>query len=125
MEEKTLFGAKDFRKELEKIMPGYAWTVHKNRPDNITFFSAAGTQSSGFNRMSTLAVNRGVQDGRAYYEVMSSGYGLRAPMLHACSDCTLARALRKLQDHYEQMASKYKNHFESLETGRSATLAGK
>lgn len=55
--------SKEFRAELEKIMPGYMWTVH--RPSKHLRFPpyvlvATGIQSSGSNRLSTLEVTRRV-----------------------------------------------------------------
>jgi Ca2+-dependent lipid-binding protein len=109
---------KDFRAELTKIMPGYAWTVHKTSSE--TYLKATGTQSSGFNRLSTLCVVRTERDGVASYEAKSAGYGLRARWLHTHVDGTLARALRGLQDHYEAVSNTYRSHAASLVTGRKA-----
>lgn len=106
----------EFRKELEKLMPGYAWTVH--RPTNSACLKATGTQSRGFNRLSTLRVERREQDGNIRYEAKSAGYGLRAKWLHQHNDGTLARALRGLQDHYEAAANTYRSHAENLKAGR-------
>lgn len=41
--------AKAFRGELEKVMPGYKWTVHKSNAPRL--ISATGIRSSGFNRI--------------------------------------------------------------------------
>ncbi|MNL30960.1 hypothetical protein D3C87_1527270 [compost metagenome] len=110
---------KDFRAELTKIMPGYAWTVHKSSSEN--YLKATGTQSSGFNRLSTLRVVRIEKDGVATYEAKSAGYGLRAKWLHTHTDGTLARALRGLQDHYEFVSNTYRSHAQSLMLGRLAS----
>lgn len=110
--------ANEFRKELVKIMPGYDWTVHQKKTDGC--LSATGTQSSGFNRLSTLGVTRRERDGNVRYEAKSAGYGLRAPWLHTNEDRTLARALRGLQDHFEATAATYRNHAERLKAGRQA-----
>lgn len=109
---------KDFRAELIKIMPGYEWTVHKSTSEN--HLRATGTQSSGFNRLSTLRVVRIEKDGLATYEAKSAGYGLRAKWLHTNTDGTLARALRGLQDHYLAVSNTYRSHAQSLERGRRA-----
>lgn len=109
---------KDFRAELTKIMPGYAWTVHKSSSES--YLKATGTQSSGMNRLSTLRVIRFEKDGVATYEAKSAGYGLRAKWLHTHTDGTLARALRGLQDHYEFASNTYRGHAESLRRGRNA-----
>lgn len=110
--------ANEFRKELVKIMPGYDWTVHKTKVDGL--LKATGTQSSGFNRLSTLSVIRHERDGKARYTAKSAGFGLRARWLHTNEDGTLARALRGLQDHYEATANTYRSHAEHLKAGRAA-----
>ena len=114
-------GAADFRAELLKIMPGYSWTVHKSRVDG--YLVATGTQSSGFNRLSTLEVTRIENDRGIDYMARSAGYGLRARWLHASKSGTLARALRGLQDHYEAVAATHRSHAESLKTGRAIAKA--
>lgn len=108
--------ANDFRKELVKIMPGYNWVVHKTRAAG--YMSATGTQSRGFNRMSTLNVERREQNGMVRYTAKSAGFGRRARWLYANEDGTLARALRGLQDHYEATANTYRSHAEDLKAGR-------
>lgn len=110
--------ANEYRKELAKLMPGYDWTVRRTKA--VGYLSATGTQSSGFNRLSTLSVTRREQDGKIRYEAKSAGYGLRARWLHTNEDGTLARALRGLQDHYEAMADTYRSHAERLKAGRVA-----
>jgi hypothetical protein len=109
-------GAPKFRAELEKLMPGYQWTIHKSRVE--TYIEATGTKSSGLNRLCTLSVVRIDGLDGVSYEVKSSGYGLRARWLHQCSDGTLARALRSLQDHYERNAQTYRIHAEDLASGK-------
>lgn len=108
--------AKEFRRELEQRMPGYKWTVH--RTTNPEYLSATGTQSIGFNRLSTLRVQRRVADAPFLYTAKSAGYGLSAPWLHVHSDTTLARALRGLQDYYETQAQKYQSAAADLKAGR-------
>ncbi len=109
-------GSPEFRAELEKLMPGYQWTVHKSISEN--HIEATGTKSSGFNRLCTLsAVRIDGLDGVSY-EVKSAGYGLRAPWLYTHTNKTLARALRGLQDHYERKAQTYRIHAEDLASGR-------
>jgi hypothetical protein len=109
----------EFRKELEKIMPGYAWTVH--RPTTSGYLWAEGMQCSGFNRLSTLSVQRREQDGKVVYTAKSAGSGLRARWLHENEDGTLARALRGLQAHYEWTAAHYGKHAEDMKRGRVPT----
>ena len=110
---------KEFRAELTKIMPGYSWTVHKSPSDAL--MKATGTQSSGFNRLSTLVVERRdnyAGKGFPWYTVMSAGFGLRAPFLGENHDRTLARALRGLQDFYKAKAAVYASHARALQSGR-------
>lgn len=106
--------AKEFRAELEKIMPGYKWTIHKST--SRTF--ATGVQSSGFNRLSTLQVEKAFVGGFLQYSVKSSGSGTRAPWLYEASGGTLAQALRALQKHYEYEAANFKSHAQAIERGR-------
>jgi len=111
--------SKEFRAELVKIMPGYDWTVHQSR--TAQRMEATGTQSSGFNRLSTLSVVRVEHEGQPpTYEVKSAGYGRRAKWLHTNNDGTLARALRGLQDHYEAVAGTHRSHADALRQGRKA-----
>lgn len=121
MKRRMVEGSDAFRDELVKLMPGYAWVVHRSLSEQR--IEASGTQSSGFNRLSTLSVIRTEHVDRIVYEVKSSGYGVRAPWLHTTRDGTLARALRGLQEHYEQRAATYRSHAAALQTGRQATGA--
>lgn len=113
---------KEFRAELLKIMPGYSWTIHRSVNDAV--LRATGVQSSGFNRLSTLEVKRlAVGAMEPTYEARSAGYGTRAKWLHSNTDRTLARALRGLQDHYEQVANTYRGHASALKNARNAPPA--
>lgn len=112
-----------FRAELDRLMPGYLWTVHRTpkylRADDMpAVLVATGTWSSGSNRLSTVEVTRRDADGRVAYTAKSSGYGTRARWLHESTDGTLARALRGLQDHYQAVAATYRSHAEALQRGR-------
>lgn len=107
----------EFRKALVKIMPGYKWTIHKSQAEG--FLSATGTQSSGYNRLSTLHVTRREINGRAWFEARSAGPGTHSEWLHTNGDLTLARALRGLQSHYEATANKYRAHAAALEHART------
>jgi len=109
--------ATEFRAEIEKIMPGYNWTLHKS--SNPDYLSATGIQSSGFNRLSTLQIVRREQNDFDRYEAKSAGFGKRAVWLHTANGRTLAQALRNLQSHYEATAATYRGHAEALETGRA------
>jgi len=112
----------EFRKEIVKIMPGYDWTVHKPGPYCSGSLEATGIQSSGFNRLSTLEVVRREKDNAVEYEVKSSGFGKRSPWLSTSTDGTLARALRSLQNHYENVGRNYLGHSHDLERGRKQPL---
>ncbi len=105
-----------FRAELVKIMPGYDWTVH--RATTAAYLDATGTQSSGFNRLSTLSVTRKQHGDALLYRVASAGHGARAPWIKVNTDGTLARALRGLQDAYEYEAAKMRSCAARLEAGR-------
>lgn len=107
----------EFRKELMKIMPGYNWTIHQTS-DPKHFQSATGIQSSGFNRLSTLRVERTERNGEVWYEAKSAGYGVKAPWKAHIGDRTLARALRGLQTHYQCNAEIYRELAARLEEGR-------
>lgn len=110
----------DFRKELVKHMPGYKWTIHQSScPES--YLRATGIQSSGFNRLSTLQVERRdnyAGGGKPRYEAKSAGYGRKAPWLHVAVGLTLAQALRSLQDHYETVASQHGCHASAMQVGR-------
>jgi hypothetical protein len=113
------FGAKEFRAELVKIMPGYSWTVHKSRVTGRLV--ATGIKSAGSNRLSTLRVTRDERYlGDPRYEAKSAGFGLRAPWLHTSTGATLARALRTLQEHYEWHANNYRAHAMQIQSARTA-----
>ena len=112
----------EFRAELQKLMPGYRWTIHSGVKGGM-FYAATGIQTSGSNRLSTLHVERRdnyAASGLVRYEVKSAGYGTRSPWLHAASDKTLASALRALQQHYERTAAEYGSHASALQVGRAA-----
>jgi hypothetical protein len=114
----------EFRAKLKKIMPGYQWTVHrapKHAAHVVGKIVATGTQTSGFNRLSTLEVTyTSIEEGDNWFEVRSAGYGLRAPWLGKNADSTLARALRGLQEYYQREAATYGGHARALEAGRAA-----
>lgn len=119
--------SKEFRAELEKIMPGYSWTVQRSATSRLPksmsegspkMLSATGIRSSGFNRLSTLQVVRTDHDGRATYLAKSAGFGTKARWLHEHSGATLAQALRGLQEHYKRMANMYRSQEAELKAGR-------
>lgn len=106
-----------FRASLVKIMPGYDWTVHR-AGKGAKRLVATGTQSSGFNRCSTLEVTWQRKPTGDWYVARSSGYGLRVPWLGEVGDVTLARALRGLQDHYQRKSANYDSHMRALKNAR-------
>lgn len=115
------FTANNFRAELVKIMPGYKWTVER-ASKGAARLVATGIQSSGFNRLSTLRVERRIERGMSWYKAKSAGYGLRAKWLHENGDDSLAKALRGLQEHYERVANTYRGHAARLKDGRAQPL---
>ena len=121
--EATTYTPKDFRADLEKIMPGYDWTVHRQHRLFPELLEATGIQSSGFSRLSTLSVVRRDRSGDLEYEAKSAGFGTRAPWLYTNKDGTLARALRGLQQHYETWAATYQGHANALKNARKAATS--
>lgn len=111
------FTADDFRTELVKIMPGYSWTVHR-AAKGASKLSATGVQSSGFNRLSTLRVERSMERDAPWYTAKSAGFGMRARFNAEIGDRTLARALRGLQEHYTRTSNEYHSLAARLQTGR-------
>lgn len=111
--------ATKFRAKLSQLLPGYSWTVHK-AAKGATKLVATGTQSSGFNRLSTLEVTWSARDDGDWYDARSAGYGLRAPWLCKNGDVTLARCIRGLQDQYRNTAATYAAHERALQIGRGA-----
>jgi len=97
--------------------------VHR-APKNATKIVATGTQTSGFNRLSTLEVTHSVVAGGDWFTARSAGYGLRAPWLHENGDVTLARALRGLQEFYRRKANEYGGHERAIALGRQARDGG-
>lgn len=116
MKRRVVEGTEAFREELLKRMPGYQWVVHKSFSD--TRIEATGSQSSGFNRLSTLSVVRTEDGDSVWYEAKSAGFGLKAPWKHTTQARSLAKALRQLQEHYERQAMAYGGLASDLEKGR-------
>lgn len=109
----------EFRKQVVKIMPGYSWTVHRaDEPDK--YISATGIQSSGFNRLSTVKVQRWEKDGVADYKVSYAGNGANAQWLAEMKGATLARAFRHMQEYFEAMARTYTGAANDLQGARKA-----
>jgi len=112
-------------------MPGYKWTVerpYRFKTDTALGFAimkATGIQSSGFIRMSTLEiVRRREEDGAVNYEAKIAGYGTRGPWEATCKRETLARAMRRLQDHCVAMAATYSACVRAMMAGRDAAKGG-
>ena len=112
-----------FRKDLKKIMPGYKWTVHW--PEKPTCLVATGIQTAGLNRISTLQVTvrekkiGKLKEGMIEYDCRSSGFGKMAPWLSSCSERTLAKSLRCLQEDYEIRGENYLKHASDLQGARA------
>ena len=104
-----------FRDALKKLMPGFAWTVHKQLSLTAPLV-ATGTQVSGFNRTATVQVS--LRDGS--FKVKSAGYGLKSPWVSEASGTTLAQAFRSLQAHYERSAQSYSALAATLQDARKA-----
>lgn len=105
-----------FRKELQKILPGYKWTVHKKSSPEKLF--ATGIMSSGFNRLSTVQVERSDKDGAIWYKVRSAGHGTKSQWAGTAGGLTLARALRGLQNEYKSKSVKYLQLSNQLQEAR-------
>ncbi|MDR0274105.1 MAG: hypothetical protein LBI48_01955 [Burkholderiaceae bacterium] len=106
MTDKSKFSSKKFRSELVNIMPGYAWTVHKQISKSK--LEATGIQVSGFNRMSTLSISRVESEiASTCYTVKSAGFGRRNPWDGLASGDTLRKSLRELQSIYQRKANEH------------------
>ena len=104
-----------FRDALKKLMPGFAWTVHKQLDPDAPLV-ATGIQVAGFNRTATVQVTlRG-----GTYSVKSAGFGAKSPWKGEASGPTLANAFRSLQTHYERSAQSYAALAAALQDGRKA-----
>ena len=109
---------KEFRKELLKTMPGYSWAIHKSY-DPRNYLYATGTQSSGFNRTSTMYVLVRRNHDEIEYETEISGYGTRAVREEPSKGPTLSIAFRGLQDYLGKRAAHYEHLHTSLVHGRN------
>lgn len=79
---------------------------------------------SGFNRTSTLVVERFEVGNKVEYKAKSAGFGMNAYWLGEFTDSTLARALRGLQNHYQQWAGSYSGAAAALQKGRQKPNGG-
>jgi len=104
----------DFRKQLNKLLPGYKWTVH--RTNSKLIISATGIQSSGFNRLSTLEVTGRPKN--PWFEMAGYGYGKRSSVMGRGCGSTLAQAIRGLQDFYAHQKGVYASLELALEEAR-------
>ena len=102
MKKEEPFTTTDFRNELKKNMPGFKWTVHKQRISK-EFFEATGIQSAGLNRIGTMEVERL----RGVYGVKVSGHGTKVPWISTATGRTLMQALRGVQDNCEWHARNF------------------
>jgi len=104
-----------FRDALKKLMPGFAWTVHKQLDPDAPMV-ATGTQVSGSNRTATVRVSLRA----GWFTVKSAGYGAKSPWGGEASGQTLAQAFRSLQTHYERSAQSYTALAATLQHARKA-----
>ncbi len=104
------------RASLKNLLPGYKWTVHKPSVD----LTATGIQSSGFNRCSTLEVV--ARAGTPWFEARIAGFGKRAKWLHVGCGCTLAKAIRGLQDGLQNEGQIYISQHNAMESARVSKL---
>ncbi len=112
------FKADDFRKELNKVLPGYKWTISKHT-GNGQHLTATGIQSSGFNRVSTIEIYRESKDGYGFYSAKIWGYGRRSPLVAETGEFgSLKRALRLLQEYCEHRSSVFKSAANYIEFAR-------
>ena len=116
---KTPFTPTTFREELNKLLPGYKWTVRKPWPKNdFIYLESEGIQSSGFNRTSTITVTRREQSNGPWYKSKYFDFGRRGPSLDEGNGETLARCIRSLQHACEHRASKYASAAATIQSAR-------
>jgi hypothetical protein len=123
MKKDKAFTSSDFRAELKKYMPGFKWTVSRQRISK-DFFDATGIQSAGFNRTGTMKVERTDNSKMKYggitYMVKVAGYGKNTPWLCRGTGSTIRQALRDVQETCEYHASKYESVANTIESARKA-----
>ena len=118
MKKEKAFTTTDFRAELKKWMPGFKWTVHKQRLGKDCF-EATGTQSAGFNRTGTMFVERhpsytmGIR-----YEAKVAGYGKKSKWISTFSGQTLRQVLRGIQSNCEWHARDYRGVANMIQNAR-------
>ena len=106
MKKEKAFTTTDFRAELKKWMPGFKWTVHKQRLGSA-FFEATGIRSAGFNRMGTMRIERCATQFGIRYTVKVDGFGKKGSWLNAATGSTLRQALRGVQENCNWHARNY------------------
>jgi len=111
--------SKEFRKELQKIMPGIKWTIHRPDDSSGEILTATATKTAGFNRLFTLKIIRS-ENSHNKYEAKSAGYGRKAQWLSSFSAPTLAQALRGLQNIHTWLAQEHRSHAEYIEAARKS-----
>lgn len=104
-----VYTPRSLKAECEKLLPKYKWRAR--RTTSPTFMSAEGTISSGFNRLSTLDVDRRPlfslpNEGlaKAVYCVTIHGYGKGSPQLAIAHAATLKGAISSLRKALERAA---------------------
>lgn len=113
----------DLRERLQKLLPGFKWTVHKQfTPEMI---EATGTQSRGSNRIATITVKFWPRhntipkiDSIPWYEVKIFGYGTKGEHMGTGSDWTLASAVRSVQKQLEHRADINYSLAQTIQTAR-------
>lgn len=106
MKKEKSFTSTDFRAELKKWMPGFKWTVHKQRLGN-DFFEATGIQSAGTNRTGTMFIQRCITQFGIRYTAKVDGFGKKGSWLNVATGSTLRQALRNVQESCNWHARNY------------------
>lgn len=124
-----------FRKDLQRTMPGFKWTVHK--PSSLLIWDeaaklhanatlaevdalhmdATGTKSAGMNRIATLDATYRASDGYPF-NVAVFGHGCRAPKIMDGSGKTLPQAFRDARNKCEAKEQFFGNGVRILAYGR-------
>lgn len=127
----------EFKADLERVMPGFKWTVHKpssllrwDEPTKMHVkvtlaekdahrMTATGTKSSGFNRVATIEATYLANILRPF-EVVVFGYGCRGPKIMAGVGKTVPQAFRDAQSKCEERAQFFGHGASLLKQGRTA-----
>jgi len=108
-----------FREELQKIMPGFKWTIKKHGyTDDDRYMEAFARLSQGFNRMCTIKATRTTGNAGTYYEVTIWGHGTHGERLASMNGLSLAQAFRRVQDVCLNYSGTYAAAASYLKSGR-------